>query len=528
MKTFQSALLGLTVCCLFLLSSCEKDAELVKEGYSLVEFSFVLPESENAKKTSSEDIWGNGVEITEVADCDEVEVDYLRITVRPKGAQDDSEDITEELKVFKKEGKIFTSEALQLMNDTAYDILSFVIYNDQEQAVLATPLIGSMFENFVYTPIGVGAETCIPADRDRKTYLGLEVLCCEAFDPPNFGYVYFYTKIVNMRTLCVQVKKCVEYNDDEDDKKTGDYYSRDKYYCPEFKVLMWYAYKDSSGEWKKGKAIYDRENAPYRSKDDECALCFKYPDRERQQFYYIKLVGHDHEVYFEGVASDEHLEELMEDEGRITIKLECDDKDDCHGEKETAWASSCPVDKDDDKKTRPKHSCEYNLSDLRKSSNWGWYICYEMDDDKQSYPIYAGQHTPAGMLHIKYKEDKNYLELKVDGDDEALYSLLHLYVGSGKDFPQGNGNMKHKGWQVPDVEADPFEKHTYKLYLPDDEDMYYRYDDDEDDRKVIIALHAESYTNCEGKDDSKDDDNEHKGGDHLLWLWKLLNHWNDD
>lgn len=305
-----------------------------------VSFNFVLPEEDSNKKAGGSDIWGNGVSLSEVASCDDLEVSYLRVILRPKGAADDSEDMTFELEVFKQEGKIYSSEALQLPNNRAYDILSFVIYDVEDAAVLATPLIGSQFENFVNTPIGIGAEHCIPANRKRKEYLGMEVLCCEFFEAPNFGYVYYYTKVINMRTLCLKVLQCRS-----EDKKGRRGKHKHKYKCADFGVMMWYAKPmeaaNKSGDkqriehWEKGKALFAEDYAPRRSGDDECALCFKYPDREGKQYYWMELLALDgegelmmDEVLFQGVVSDEELLEIMHDEGKATVKLECEYKED--------------------------------------------------------------------------------------------------------------------------------------------------------------------------------------------------------
>ena len=85
-----------------------------------------------------------------------------------------------------------------------YEVTRFVVYDEDDEALFATPMTGSEFEKFVDNPLPL--EFTI-AQYEKLEY-EVEVLCVEDFTPPEFGFAFWNIDLKQTKQLCIFANYC--------------------------------------------------------------------------------------------------------------------------------------------------------------------------------------------------------------------------------------------------------------------------------------------------------------------------------
>ncbi|MGK7397402.1 MAG: alpha/beta fold hydrolase [Candidatus Cyclobacteriaceae bacterium M3_2C_046] len=127
--------------------------------------------------------------------CDLVHAAYAKIVI---------EGILEEIEIpIKKWDADYKTDLVELEPGT-YNILSFVVYNQQDVPIFATPAASSEFGAFVAEPLPLEFAVSIY----EKSALQIEVLCVENFTPPQFGFSFWNIGLKTTRNLCIFGNYC--------------------------------------------------------------------------------------------------------------------------------------------------------------------------------------------------------------------------------------------------------------------------------------------------------------------------------
>lgn len=103
----------------------------------------------------------------------------------------------------KQWGSDYKTNLIELMPGT-YNVQSFVVYGDDNNPLYATPMQGSVFDNFVNMPLPIE----FTVETYQKLEYNIEVLCIEEFSPPEFGFVFWNIDLKSTKNLCIFVNYC--------------------------------------------------------------------------------------------------------------------------------------------------------------------------------------------------------------------------------------------------------------------------------------------------------------------------------
>ena len=127
--------------------------------------------------------------------------DYAKVVI-------DGEEYTIDIKQW---GSNYKTNLIELDPGMAHYVTSFVVYQEVEEgddvAIFATPMENSDFGKFVNKPIPEGGLE-IWVEEYKKVQHGIEVLCVEEFDAPDFGFVFWDIDLKATKQLCIFVNYC--------------------------------------------------------------------------------------------------------------------------------------------------------------------------------------------------------------------------------------------------------------------------------------------------------------------------------
>lgn len=190
MRHFNPILSLLSLVLLFLMSTCQQEELNLQDEKSGIQFSLLsgaIPAPENGR--INED-----VPTVDPGMCNLEYAAYAKVEIN-------GED-TYTVKIQQWEDSYKTNQ-LELDPGT-YEVTKFVVYNDEEEALFATPTTESKFEKFV--------NAALPMQFTIENYQTLEyqveVLCVENFSPPEFGFAFWNIDLKQTKQLCIIANYC--------------------------------------------------------------------------------------------------------------------------------------------------------------------------------------------------------------------------------------------------------------------------------------------------------------------------------
>jgi LruC domain-containing protein len=187
----------MTIVALFaFLYSCEIQDNVSVPGDNGVIFQLnVSDEGTNAREAQD-----NGVIIVEPGMCDMRNAAYAVVEVR----YPDQTTATFTLTINEWVDGFKTS--LLELAPGAYEVISFVVLDENEQPLFATPTKGSEFEKFVTSPLPLS----FVVRNYEKIENEIDVLCVEEHTPPEFGFKFWKINLKAVKYLCIFANFCDE------------------------------------------------------------------------------------------------------------------------------------------------------------------------------------------------------------------------------------------------------------------------------------------------------------------------------
>ncbi|MBZ9779569.1 hypothetical protein LB452_11620 [Psychroflexus sp. CAK8W] len=298
-------------------------------------------------------------------------------------------------------GDNYKTDLIELGPGT-YQVTSVQLYDTDDHPLYATPSADSEFGPFVSQALPFD----VTVENYRKIEYDLEVLCIEAFTPPQFGFVFWDITIKQVKNLCVFANYCMP--------DTGHAVaSLDAFVYPNENETS-----DEDLIWS-GSADGD-----YNS-DDEAneLLCLKLPydpsiPTEDQSFF-IKLFVNG--ILVETTLSLDEVDSINEESGYLHLNENCDDDYDDFDETgcETAFAFG-----------------NNTFMDLELTNGrWGWANEFtDVQDGTYTLDIWAGagqNNTSSGTLVGLLTIEVSGTDVTVTYDMNSGYRMIetHLYLG---------------------------------------------------------------------------------------------------
>jgi hypothetical protein len=179
-RSWMSALLGFSL--ILFVFSCQQD-EVMQNQPSTVSFEV------------SPGMVGSNARVTDdhIEICDMNLADYVMVEVN-----------SEMYKLpIKKWGQSFKTNLLEL-DPGIYTLTSFVVFDENDEPLFATPTSESLFEKFV--------DRALPIEFEVRSYEKLEnqidVLCIEDFTPPDFGFKFWNIDLKQVKYFCIFANYC--------------------------------------------------------------------------------------------------------------------------------------------------------------------------------------------------------------------------------------------------------------------------------------------------------------------------------
>lgn len=176
-----------------------------------------------------------------------------------------------------------------LASGVKYELTSFMLYDDNDILILASPNSNAPFGEFVTAGLPIDFEV----DGFYKVNIPIQVLCYTPTTIIEFGFSWFSFETVTVRELCFFGDICVDADDYIGSIYEGQLYGlqHDMPAIFEVKVSIWDADLGDSGDWKE---ISVKNNEKYDNGDkwlgEGDALCIQYPDYEGVDTYKIELL----------------------------------------------------------------------------------------------------------------------------------------------------------------------------------------------------------------------------------------------
>ncbi|MGK7397401.1 MAG: right-handed parallel beta-helix repeat-containing protein [Candidatus Cyclobacteriaceae bacterium M3_2C_046] len=291
MKNFKSFFVASLVVLMsaFLVSCQQDDITVSPTGVEFI-LSPGLVQDDGARMNQD----GNEFPTVGEGVCELINAAYVEVVI---------EGIADELTLPVNQWGVEYKTDLAELEPGTYYILSFVVYNDQGDAIFATPAADSEFGPFVSTALPLQFSVSLY----EKTPLIIEVLCVENFTPPQFGFSFWNLDIKATRQLCIWGNSC------DPDQNNGlaqmeAWIYPDKQHT-EATDLIWGGRTD----------IEDED-------PDNNILCLKFPyDPEipaEEQIFYVMLQIDN--ILLTATLSLADIEEINTNAGYIHLNKDCD------------------------------------------------------------------------------------------------------------------------------------------------------------------------------------------------------------
>lgn len=168
-----------------------------------------------------------------------------------------------------------------LASGVKYELTSFMLYDDDDNLILASPNSNAPFGEFVTAGLPIDFEV----DGFYKVNIPIQVLCYTPTTIIEFGFSWFSFETVTVRELCFFGDICVDIDDYVGSIYEGQLYGLQHDMPAIFKVeiSMW---NDQTNDWD--NPITEENNSSWLG--EGAALCVQYPDYEGVDTYKIELL----------------------------------------------------------------------------------------------------------------------------------------------------------------------------------------------------------------------------------------------
>lgn len=346
-----------------------------------------------------------------------------------------------------------------LASGVKYELTSFMLYDDGDNLILASPDSNAPFGEFVTAGLPIDFEV----DGFYKVNIPIQVLCYTPTTIIEFGFSWFSFETVTVRELCFFGDICVDVDDYIGSIYEGQLYGlqHDMPAIFEVKVSIWDADLGDSGDWKE---ISVKNNEKYDNGDkwlgEGDALCIQYPDYEGiVDEYKIELSV----FYYDGtnvvyvpfrtwVFTDNQGFPVTDQDGDGVIDFVIGD---CVP---NADIIIDPNDPNPDPGTLESGETAYAydpslaicFSEITEitSEKWGYSNGTYVQSDNTTYTLdlYAGAGrcvieagTLVGDLVLNYTSEGK-ITVTYNADDGVEFGDLHLYIGNLK-YQSGNESV---------------------------------------------------------------------------------------
>lgn len=381
-----------------------------------------------------------------------------------------------------------------LASGVKYELTSFMLYDDGDNLILASPNSNAPFGEFVTAGLPIDFEV----DGFYKVNIPIQVLCYTPTTIIEFGFSWFSFETVTVRELCFFGDICVDIDDYDGSIYEGQLYGLQHDMPAIFKVeiSMW---NDQTNDWD--NPITEENNSSWLG--EGAALCVQYPDYEGVDTYKIELLvlvsdgngGFEYQSFLTWNFDDDNFPVTDKDgDGVIDFVI-----GDCVPNADIIIVPEDPTPEISEETAYARDQSDAIatcFTDYFSNANWGWSNGKYVQSDNTTYTLdlYAGAGqcdisaaTLVGDLELIYKTNGD-VTVTYNADAGFEFDVLQFYVG---DEPYQSDNTSFAPGSYPNKKED----------LVDGERTSYTFNLTGFTGEIYIIAHVDVYGNFNDDDD---------------------------